>query len=371
VSTPLRVSLVGLVAAGTSGVPRYAVALARAVDGVADEFPELRLQLLVNRAGAEAVAARRLAVRAVGGRGFGRGPARIGLEQFAAASSRADLLHFFDTTGPLLAPRRPFVTTAHDATVAHGFNPRKGGYKRRLHPWALEHAQATVAVSAFARDEVVRHYGADPGRVHVIHSGPGLSSPPTERPSAGRDGADPFFLYVGNLASNKNLPFLVRAFAAADPPARLVLAGRPGEGFEELQSAIAGSTAAGRIELRREVSDEDVERLYATATALVLPSLYEGFGFTPLEAMARDVPVLASDIPAVREVSGSGALLAPLEEAAWRDAIARIAGDEALRDDLRRRGKETVARYSWAHTARAVLSLFASLGEGLQRRGRG
>ena len=369
-TAPLRVSLVGLIAGGVSGVPRYAVALARAIDEVAEEFPELRVALLTNAPGAEAVGARRLAVRVVGGRPFAGGPARIALEQLAAASSRADLLHFFDTTGPLLAPRRPFVTTAHDATVVHGFNPRKGGYKRRLHPWALERARATVAVSGFARDEVVRHYGADPARVHVVHSGPGLGSPPAERPAAGRKD-DGFFLYVGNLAANKNLPFLVRAFAAADPPVRLVLAGRPGEGFDELERAIAESSAAGRIEVRQDVGDAEVERLYGGATALVLPSVYEGFGFTPLEAMARDVPVLASDIPAIREVSGTGALLAPLEEAAWSDAIARLAADESLRDDLRRRGRETVARYSWPETARAVLRLFASLGEGVGRRGRG
>jgi glycosyltransferase involved in cell wall biosynthesis len=367
----MTVSLVGLIAGGVSGVPRYSVALARAIDAVADEFPELPVALLTNEPGARAINARRLRVRVIGGRRFARGPARIALEQLAAASSRADLLHFFDTTGPLLAPRRPFVTTAHDATVAHGFNPRRGGYKRRLHPWALARARATVAVSAFARDEVVRHYGADPDRVHVVHSGPGLSTPPAERPTADGDRHSTFFLYVGNLASNKNLPFLVRAFSAADPPVRLVLAGRPGEGFEELKDAIAVSPAAERIEIRQDVSDDDVERLYSRATALVLPSLYEGFGFTPLEAMARDVPVLASDIPAIREVSGAGALLTPLEEAAWTDAIARLAADGSLRDDLRRRGRETVGRYSWLETARAILRLFASLEAGLERRGRG
>ena len=93
--------------------------------------------------------------------------------------------------------------------------------------------------------------------------------------------------------------------------------------------------------------------LYRGASALVLPSLYEGFGFTPLEAMSRGCPVVASDIPAVREVSGDGALLVPLEEQAWTDALDRVAGDERLRDELRERGRTTVARYSWDETARA------------------
>ena len=93
-----------------------------------------------------------------------------------------------------------------------------------------------------------------------------------------------------------------------------------------------------------------------------MPSRYEGFGFTPLEAMARDCPVLASDIPAFREVSGSGALLAPLDEGRWAESLRRLTGDEALRADLRERGRQTVARYSWRETARSLCKLFLAAG---------
>jgi glycosyltransferase involved in cell wall biosynthesis len=90
-----------------------------------------------------------------------------------------------------------------------------------------------------------------------------------------------------------------------------------------------------------------------------MPSRYEGFGFPPLEAMARACPVLASDIPALREVSGDGALLLPLDDVdAWADAILRVARDGELRSDLRARGAARVARYSWDTTARAVCRLF-------------
>ena len=93
-----------------------------------------------------------------------------------------------------------------------------------------------------------------------------------------------------------------------------------------------------------------------------MPSRYEGFGFTPLEDMARDCPVLASDIPAFREVSGSGALLVPLDESRWAESLRQLAGDEALRADLRQRGKQTVARYSWSETARSLCMLFLAVG---------
>ncbi|MBA2361882.1 MAG: glycosyltransferase family 4 protein, partial [Actinobacteria bacterium] len=296
----------------------------------------------------------------LGGRRAARGPLRLAVEHILARQVRADLLHFFDTTGPVLAPSRPFVTTAHDATIAYGFNPVRGGYKRRLYPWALRRATATVAVSAFARDEVVRHFGADLDRVHVIHSGPGLGPIGEAVVPSATD--SPFLLYVGNLAANKNLPFLIRAFGASTARARLVLAGRPGEGFSELEAELAASPRRDDVELRTGPSDAEVEGLYRSAIALVLPSLYEGFGFTPLEAMSRDCPVVASDIPAVREVSGPGALLVPLDEQAWTAALQRVTEDEGLRTDLRRRGRETVGRYSWDETARGVCRLLLEAG---------
>ena len=109
-----------------------------------------------------------------------------------------------------------------------------------------------------------------------------------------------------------------------------------------------------------DVSDEELEGLYRSAKALLLPSVYEGFGFTALEAMARGCPVLASDITALREVAGSGALLLPLEdENAWTAAMMRIVSDEQARADLRSRGATTVERYSWERTARGVLDVLA------------
>jgi glycosyltransferase involved in cell wall biosynthesis len=357
-----RVCLVGLIAGGHSGVPRYAARLTRALDEVAGDYPHLELSLLTTAAGADAVGARSIAVDVVAGksRRVNAGPGRLLLEHVLVRGRKADLLHYFDVTGPVLAPRRRFVATVHDTAFVHGYAPRSSAYKRRLYPWALARASGLVAVSQFAKDEAVRYFGADPAKIEVVHSGPGLFSsdgagamPPDREDS-------PFLLYVGNLGGNKNLPFLVRAFARADPSARLVLAGRARGGLEELQRAIGEAPNRDRIELRSEVPDAELERLYRSAVALVLPSVYEGFGFTALEAMARGCPVLASDIPALREISGSGALLLPLEdEGAWAEAMRRVVADESVRADLRARGAETVARYSWERTARGVLDVLA------------
>jgi glycosyltransferase involved in cell wall biosynthesis len=357
------VCLVGLIAGGHSGVPRYAAALSRALDRVADDYPDLSLTLLTTAAGAEAIAPRALAVKVVGGRSrhVNAGPGRLALEHLSLRAQAADLLHFFDVTGPVLAPRRPFVATVHDAAVMQGYGLLRNTYKQRLYPWALARARALVAVSQFAKDETLRYFDVDPAKIAVVHSGPGfVASGDGTRPVAvAGDGGAPFVVYVGNLGPNKNLPFLVRAFDRADVPARLLLAGRARGGLAETTEAIAAARSRDRIEILSDVSDDELDGLYRSALAVVLPSSYEGFGFTSLEAMSRGCPVLASDIAALREVSGSGALLLPLgDEDAWANAIRRVASDEGFRAELRARGQATVGRYSWEQTARGVLELF-------------
>jgi glycosyltransferase involved in cell wall biosynthesis len=345
-------------------VPRYAAALTRALDRIALKSRDLDLFLLTTAAGAEAIEPRHIDVSVVAGRSksVNAGPLRLLIEHTCLRSARADLLHFFDLTGPVLAPRRPFVATIHDASAAHGFRRFHNAYKRPLYPWALRRARTAIAVSSFAKDEAVRYFAGDPSKIVVVHSGPGFGEPgdhSIELPATGRS---PYFLYVGNLGVNKNLPFLINAFHNAGLEARLVLAWRPREGYEAIRTAVDSGAANDRIELVTNAGDAELDRLYRSACALVLPSTYEGFGFTPLEAMARGCPVIASDIPAIREVSGSGAmLLQPDDEAAWAQAMRTVVADEDVRVDLRRRGAATVRRYSWETTAQSVLDVFRSV----------
>jgi glycosyltransferase involved in cell wall biosynthesis len=359
---PLEVTLVGLVAAGYGGVPRYAKTLARALDRVAGEFADLRLTLLTNPAALETIAPERLPTRVV--KSPGAGAARLAAEQIAAARAKTDLVHFFDLLGPVLAPRRPFTATVHDAAAAYHYKIPllRRAYTRVVHPWAARRARALVAVSEFAKEEAARHFRADPGKVHVVRSGPGLMDAAGEQPSLEPpDG--PFLVYIGGLAENKGLVNLVRAFDRANVGGHLVLAGRPADGFDELERAVAAARARDRIRIVTDANDADADRLYRGAVALAHPAEYEGFGFTPLEAMARDCPVVASDIPAIREISSTGALLVPpRDEYAWAEAITRVFADPSLREALRDRGRKTVAAYSWERTARELCGLLLAAG---------
>jgi glycosyltransferase involved in cell wall biosynthesis len=361
----VRVCLVGMLAGGHSGVPRYAAALTAALDRVAHEFSDLSLRLLTSPAGARAASAQTIEIELARGpfSTATAGPRRILAEQLAARRTYADLLHFFDLSGPILAPQRAFVTTVHDAAVRRNLELARTAHKRLLQPWSIRNARAIVAVSAFAKDESILRFGADASRVTVIHSGPGLGASVAESsPLALTNGAGskqpPYLLFVGNLAAHKNLPFLVDTFGAADVEGRLVLVGNPGKNFEQIRGAIASAPAGTRIEVHRGASDAALDELYRRAAALVLPSRYEGFGFTALEAMARGCPVLASDIPALREICGDGAWLLPLDDReAWVHAMRRVLTDQGLAAELRTRGKRIVSRYSWERTARELCDL--------------
>lgn len=356
------VALVGFVAGGMSGVSRYATALTRGLSEVAGEYPALRLRLLTTSAGAEKIGSLEIDVEALPLRQrFARGgPGRILLEQWRAAAAKSDVLHFFDLSGPLLAPRHPFVATIHDASVMHGYSVVRQAYKRRLYPWALKRARATVAISEFAKSEALRYFAVPPQSISVIPSGPGFTTA-TPLPG-GRDLglSGPYLLCVGNLTASKNLPFLVRAVERAELPHTLVLAGRPGEHYDEVDAAVRASSRPIRV--IHDATDAELDGLYRGAAALLLPSRYEGFAFTPLEAMSRGCPVLASDIPAVREVSGPGAMLVQVDdETAWVEALRSVATDPSLRDSLAARGTAHVANYSWQTTARRLCELFLNV----------
>src|SRR3954469_17112198 len=303
-----RVTLVGLVAGGHGGVPRYTQSLVRALDSVAGEFSDLELTLLTTERGADTLAPLSMSTVTVPLRSprFNRGVVRVLADQVAALRAPGDLLHFFDLTGPVLAPRRPFVATAHDLSLLHGYGRVLQLHKRRLIPFAVRRARALVAISEFTRNELIDRLHVAPQKVTVIHSGPGMTGPAS---GGGRAPDRPYLLYVENLTESKNLPLAIRAFDRAAVDLDLLLVGKPLERYGDITSEIERAPSRDRIRQIFGASDDDINTLYRNATALLLPSRYEGFGLTALEAMARDCPVLASDIPALREVSGDGARL--------------------------------------------------------------
>jgi glycosyltransferase involved in cell wall biosynthesis len=232
---------------------------------------------------------------------------------------------------------------------------------------ALRRGAWVHAVSNFVRDEVLDHFDVDPDRVRVVPNA-AVPTPPGD-PSEGHKlaGGDRYVLALGTVEPRKDLPTLVAAFdhlAAGDPELRLVIAGPDGWGTAALDAALAQvhDDHHERIARLGWVDDDERVALMRGASVYAYPSIYEGFGMPPLEAMSAGVPVVATRAGALPEVCGDAADLVPVGDVeALAAAIERVLTDESHRDELVRRGQAVTARYSWAEAAEQFSRLLHEL----------
>lgn len=221
-------------------------------------------------------------------------------------------------------------------------------------------AAAVFTVSDFSRRQLEAYRLVPAGKAHVLRLGVDhlaeIESDPTILARHSLT-AGSYILAMGSLARHKNLPTLIDAFIEADlPEVTLVIAG--GGNARVFQSA--GLREAANVRYTGRVTDGELKGLYRHALAFACPSLSEGFGLTPLEAMTVGCPVVATTGGAVPEVCGDAAIYAdPHDRTAWREALRRIATDAALRDDLRERGPARAATFVWRDTARQILTVLA------------
>ena len=281
----------------------------------------------------------------------------------------ADVVHGTNFVVPPTA-QAAAVVSVHDLTPLH--HPELCNAATLAYPGLIRRALGrgawVHADSAFVAGEVVEAFGADPDRVRVVAPGiPGL--PPVDDAEAAATlrrlvpaGSGRYCLAVGTAEPRKDLPGLVRAFtevAARQHDVALVLAGPPGWGEEALATAVAASPARERIVRTGWVEAPDLAALIAGATVLAYPSLYEGFGFPPLQAMRAGVPVVASRAGSLPEVLGDGALLVdPGDHGALVEALDACVADEALRARLAAAGTAWAARFSWERCGAGLEALY-------------
>jgi glycosyltransferase involved in cell wall biosynthesis len=284
---------------------------------------------------------------------------------------RLDLLHVLVPTVPV-PTAAPLVATVHDLMpLKHPqlFRRRdRALFERAVHHIARK-ARWVIAVSDATRRDVVELLGFPEERTAVVHHGVPVhfSAAPVDRQKSVRLeyglGDDPLLLFVGEVAERKNVPGLVDAFADAArevPRARLVLAGSPGIGYDKVREHIR-AVPAGSIVLAGHASQQDVEGLMSTASAVVIPSLDEGFGFPALEAMSIGTPVIAADRASLPEVvDGAGLLVSPLDRAAIAGAMQRVLTEDDLRRNLSRRGLERAATFTWRRAAEQTLEVYGN-----------
>lgn len=284
---------------------------------------------------------------------------------------RADLLHSPDFIPPAFGAKRN-VITVHDLNFLR-FPEFLDGEARRHYAgqirWAVERADHISADSHHTRRELVELLEVPADKISVVHlaANPLFSAPMPEsavQAVLDRHGLTRgFVLFVGTLSPRKNLLLLLNALPALPPElrdeVRLVLAGRPGWRAEEVFAAIRDNHLADRVRHLPDLTDGELAALYRAAAVLAYPSVYEGFGLPPLEAMASGCPVVASTAAAVPEVVGdAGLLIEPSDPAAWADALAQVLSDSALRAGMVARGLERARRFSWDQTAQATVAIY-------------
>ncbi len=261
--------------------------------------------------------------------------------------------------------RVPKVVTYHDLFAMTGDYSTEDFRERfsRLARETAERADHIVAVSAHTAEQVASRLGYSRSRITVVHHGTARLEvpPPASREAILRDigVSRPFVLQVGTLQVRKNVERIVAAFEVAGGSAELVLAGSHGYGADGILARIERSRARDRIRLVGHVSNDVRASLYASAEALLFPSLEEGFGLPVVEAFSVGLPVIGSDVSAIPEVAGEAAILVdPLDTDAIAGALQRVLGDPAVRDELRRKGLERSAHFSWERCARETWDVY-------------
>jgi glycosyltransferase involved in cell wall biosynthesis len=292
-----------------------------------------------------------------------RGPARIAAMALSTVRSRkvrtrldtVDVVHYALTV-PLPRTKVPTVVTLHDVQhrdLPEFFGPARRSFRRVAYDRATRAADAVVVTTAFVRDRALELLELDPTRVHVI---PHAINHTLYR--RGQDEREAFLLYPARAWPHKNHAKLFEAFAllrAHSPELRLVLTGG---GLERLGQLPAG------VERWGIVPPTELASLYRRAACLVFPSLYEGFGLPPLEAMACGCPVAASNVAAIPEVCGDAAVLFdPNDAQSICDAVLEA---DSRSEELREKGFARAAEFTWDTSARAHEDVYREAAVGAQ-----
>lgn len=281
-----------------------------------------------------------------------------------------DLFHSPDFVLPPVHRARTIITV-HDLSFLRFPQCAARGlveYLSAVVPRSLRRADLVLADSAWTRQDLIEMLHVAAEKIVVVPAGVGPEYHPIsdqatlaavrERYNLPRR----FLLHVGTLEPRKNLIRLMealRAIADRDPELCLVLVGGKGWLYEDIFASVARLGLAGRVIFPGYIAEADLPAVYNLAEALAYPSLYEGFGIPPLEAMACGVPVVSSNSSSLPEVVGDAALLVePTDTAALADALLRALSDNELRQTLRRRGLERAAAFSWPAAAQKLLDAY-------------
>jgi glycosyltransferase involved in cell wall biosynthesis len=319
-----------------------------------------------------------------------------GVAELANRHPAFDLVHYPYFAAPLIRPNQTtaVVVTIHDL-IPLALPEYAAGKAAKLYfrlvSAAAKRADLIFADSEHSKKDILRFLKIPASKVAVIYLGtdeqyqPAQISPEQKQmllQKYGLQGNERCIFYIGGFDLRKNVPMLLRAFGEALPRLKdleaedgqgawtLILAGKPHTDnpamYPELDSvkreAVGTGADAKRIHFTGAISEEDKLLFYQIIDTFVFPSRYEGFGLDPLDALATAVPTICSNATCLPEVMGDAALLvSPDDQAAWAEAIVKLAIDQNLRKELSRRAPLQASKFTWEKTARRTLELYQML----------
>ncbi len=291
-----------------------------------------------------------------------------------AIFSEADVI-FSPHFNLLPRTKTPRVITFHDLSFLH--YPQFFSMQQKIWHWMQESKQQAqnaarlIAVSQTTKDDLMHFYTIPEKNISIIYSGIG-----SEFKKLATDNQDlklfkrrrslekPYILYLGTLESRKNLPLIIRGFSQlitrpGYSQYQLLLAGRPGFGYDQIKKEIACSAIPAAIRELGPVADEERVYLYNAARACVFPSFFEGFGFPPLEAQACQTPVISSNRTSLHEIlSDSVVTVNPWKPAELTEAIIRLESDASFRNKIITSGIKNAQRFTWKQAAQQLMDAF-------------
>jgi glycosyltransferase involved in cell wall biosynthesis len=292
---------------------------------------------------------------------------------------KVDLIHVPNTFWRPLITRAPYVITVHDL-LDYMYRARtNNGMRRMMHSYftrqVMHHAARIFAVSNFTKRDVGRFFDVKPEKIEVVYNAldetflRGHSTPAEQAIIRGRYQVDsPFLLYAGRISPHKNVARIIEAFSAlkgelakegAYPDLKLIVIGDEVSKNPDIRRAVIRSGVQHDVRFLGYVSIDVLRIFFDMAKVFVFPSLYEGFGLPPLEAMAHGTPVVASNITALPEVVGNAALMVNPENVfEISRALLRVLTDQALRERMKAAGLEQAQRFSWDASVRRMLQLY-------------
>ena len=297
---------------------------------------------------------------------------RAGYEQvyLPLVARSADLVHLSDYRHPLLSRRR-FLLTVHDVFFCdhpEWFPAATVRYRRAMLRAAMrKHPAAIVCVSNYTRERLLEHH-PEAANSHLVVIHPGIER---ADPAAGEEETEPYFLTVSLIEPRKNHLALLDAFKLARRRGLELRWKVVGAAGQRSNDVIATLRAEPAVDVLGHVTADELDRLYRGARFLAVPSHAEGFGFPPLEAMARGIPTVCSAGSALDETVGEAALrLDPDDREGWAAALLQLASDAAERRRLRELGLRRAAGFRFEDAASAYVAVYHAVGGSGQDRGR-